>query len=179
LILDRPTERNVMEIKLSDSTRRRLDIQGFDGVSTEKLAEVAPWLRLAFGLCAVLAATGTALASPTLLLALVPIAALAALFPVHPFDLIYNHGIRHVTKTGSLPRRGAPSRFACGLGAVWLVTTAWLFSSGYTTAGYILGFTLTGVGLLVSTTDICIPSIIFRAVFGGPGRREGTDPAPS
>ena len=53
------------------------------------LAQVAPWLRLAFGLCATLAIVGTALASTTLLLTLAGIAFLAAVFPVHPFDLIY------------------------------------------------------------------------------------------
>ena len=135
------------------------------------LGPVASWLRLAFALCALVAGAGTALASPGLLLALVPVAALAAAFPVHPFDLIYNRWIRHLRGTGPLPRRGAPSRFACGLGAVWLLPTAWLFSSGRTTAGYILGGLLPAVAVLVSTTDICIPSLIFRGVFGFPPRR--------
>jgi hypothetical protein len=69
---------------LTDTTRRRLDIQGFERVDETALAQVAPWLRLAFGLCAVMAGAGTAMASPAILLALVPIAALAALLPVHP-----------------------------------------------------------------------------------------------
>lgn len=114
---------------------------------------------------------GTALASPTILLALVPVAALAAALPVHPFDVIYNLWIRHLRGTGPLPRRGAPSRFACGLGAVWLLPTAWLFSAGHTIAGYVLGGLLSAVAVLVSTTDICIPSLMFRGVFGFPKRR--------
>ncbi len=160
-----------MNRTLSATTQRRLDIQGFDTVDEHRLTEVAPWLRLAFGLCAMMAAVGTVMASPPVLLALVPIAGLAALFPVHPFDLIYNYGIRHIRRTGPLPKRGAPSRFACGLGAVWLVATAWAFTAGYAVAGYLLGAALTGVAVLVSTTDICIPSLIYRAVFGGPLRR--------
>jgi hypothetical protein len=159
---------------LTDTTRRRLDIQGFERVDERALAQVAPWLRLAFGLCAVLAGVGTAMGSPTILLLLVLIAALAALFPVHPFDLIYNHGIRFVTGTSPLPRRGAPSRFACGLGAVSLVATAWAFGSGHPVAGYILGGLLTGVAVLVSTTDICVPSLVYRSIFGFP-RRGATD----
>ncbi len=67
-----------------------------------------------FGLCAVMGGVGTAMASPTILLLLVPIAGLAALFPIHPFDLIYNYGIRFITKTAPLPRRGAPSRLSLG-----------------------------------------------------------------
>jgi hypothetical protein len=31
--------------------------------------------------------------------------------------------------------------------------------------GYILGALLTGVGMLVGTTDICIPSMIYNALF--------------
>jgi len=159
---------------LTDTTRRRLDIQGFERADERALARVAPWLRLAFGLCAAMAGVGTAMASPTILLLLVPVASLAALFPVHPFDLIYNHGIRFMTGTSPLPRRGAPSRFACGLGAVWLVATAWIFHTGHPVAGYVLGGLLTGVAVLVSTTDICIPSLVYRSIFGFP-RRRATD----
>jgi hypothetical protein len=39
---------------LTPRTRRLLDIQGFDAVDAQELAPVAPWLRLAFGLCALL-----------------------------------------------------------------------------------------------------------------------------
>jgi hypothetical protein len=157
---------------LTETTRRRLDIQGFERVDDRALGEVAPWLRLAFGLCAVMGGVGTAMASPTVLLVLVPIAGLAALFPVHPFDLIYNYGIRFITKTAPLPRRGAPSRFACGLGAVWLVATAWAFHAGRPLVGYALGGLLTAVAVLVSTLDVCIPSLLYRSACGFPPRRQ-------
>ena len=159
---------------LRNATCRRLDIQGFERVDERALAQVAPWLRLAFGLCAAMAGVGTAMGSPTILLLLVPVASLAALFPVHSFDLIYNYGIRFLTGTLPLPRRGAPSRFACGLGAVWLVASAWVFHTGHPVAGYALGGLLTGVAVLVTTTDICIPSLVYRSIFGFP-RRRATD----
>lgn len=154
-----------MSKALPATTRRRLNVQGFSDVDDETLADVAPWLRMAFGMCALLAGAGTALASPTILWVLTPIAALAALFPVHPFDLIYNYGIRYLRNTGPLPKRRAQSRFACGVGAAWLVATAWAFQSGALIAGYILGGALTGIAVLVSTTDICIPSMIYNALF--------------
>ncbi len=156
---------------ISVVTRRRLDIQGFTDVDENLLIQTAGWLRFAFALCTVLAGTGTALALPTLLFILVPIAALGAIFPVHPLDLIYNYGIRHITKTPQLPKRGAPNRFACGLGSVWLIVTALMFQYGYYMVGYILGAALTFVGLLVSTINFCIPSIIFRSIFGFPPKR--------
>jgi hypothetical protein len=161
-----------MRQTLTPRTRRLLEIQGFDAVDVLELAPVAPWLRLAFGLCGLLGGVGTLLASPTILLMLALIAALAAASPVHPFDLIYNHGIRHFTGTGPLPKRGAPTRFGCGMGAVLVLVTAWAFSAGHQVAGYALGGALTFVVLLVSTTDICIPSLIYRSIFGWPRARE-------
>jgi Domain of unknown function (DUF4395) len=157
-----------MRQTLGPRTRRLLDIQGFDGVDMQALAPVAPWLRLAFGLCGVLGGIGTLMASPTILLVLALIAALAAASPVHPFDLVYNYGIRYLTGTGPLPRRGAPTRFGCGMGAVLVLVTARTFSAGHLVVGYALGGMLTFVVLLVSTTDICIPSLIYRAIFGWP-----------
>ena len=150
---------------LSATTRRYLSVQGLGDVDDETLAETAPWQRMAFGLCALFAAAGTALASPTILWILMPIAALAALYPFHPFDLIYNHDIRYLRITGPLPKRRAQSRFACCVGAVWLVVTALAIQSGALITGYILGGALTGIALLVSTTDIRIMSMIYNALF--------------
>lgn len=154
-----------MRNTLSATTRRRLNVQGFCDVDDETLTNVAPWLRMAFGMCALMAGAGTVLASPTILWILTPIAALGALNPVHSFDLIYNYGFRFLRNTGPLPTRPAQNRFACGVGAVWLAATAWAFQSGALTVGYILGGVLTGIGVLVSTTDICIPSMIYNALF--------------
>lgn len=158
--------------ELTPRTSRLLDIQGFDTVDAQELARVAPWLRLTFGLCTVLGGLGTVLASPATLLVLAAVATLAAASPVHPFDLIYNYGIRHLTGTGPLPRRGVPSRVGCGLGVVFLLVTAWAFSAGHAVVGYALGGMLTFVVLLVSTTDICIPSMIYRSIFGWPPARD-------
>ena len=161
-----------MRQTLGPRTRRLLDIQGFEEVDTQELAPVAPWLRLTFALCGLLGGIGTLMASPTILLVLALIAAGAAASPVHPFDLIYNHGIRYFTGTGPLPRRGLPTRFGCGMGAILVLVTAWAFWAGHALVGYALGGMLTFVVLLVSTTDICIPSLIYRSVFGWPRARD-------
>jgi hypothetical protein len=157
---------------LMPRTSRLLDIQGFDTIDLQELAPIAPWLRLAFGLCGLLGGVGTALASPTIFLVLALVAALAAASPVHPFDLIYNYGIRRLTGTGPLPRRGVPTRVGCGIGAVLLLVTAWAFSTGHAVVGYALGGMLTFVVLLASTTDICVPSVIYRSIFGWPRARD-------
>ena len=150
---------------LSATTRARLDVQGLCDISDEVLASVTPWHRMAFFLCASLAGVGTLLASPTILFSLTAVSAPAALLPFHPFDLFYNYGIRHLRNTGPLPPRRAQSKFACGVATVWLVATALAFGAGMSVLGYILGALLTGVGMLVGTTDICIPSMIYNALF--------------
>jgi hypothetical protein len=166
-----------MRHALNARTRKRLHIQGLEAVDDVLLAEVAPWLRLAFALCAVLAGTATATASPAGLMVLVVISAWAAAVRVHPFDHIYNHGIRRLTRTPPLPPRGAPSRFACGFGSVWLLATAWLFAAGHAFWGYVLGGALTAVAALVATTDICLPSLVYRLLFGQP--RPARTPVPA
>ncbi|MBW2466145.1 MAG: DUF4395 domain-containing protein [Deltaproteobacteria bacterium] len=153
---------------LSPTIKRRLDIQGFTEVNRVVLEETAPWLRFAYGFCAVLTSVGVALASPAILLGLTFFSAWGAASAVHPFDHIYNYGIRRFTGTGPLPKRGGPGRFACGLGTVWLLVTAWAFYGGFMLTGYILGALLVLVAGLVSTTHFCIPSLIYRAIFGMP-----------
>jgi len=48
---------------------------------------------------------------------------------------------------------------------LWLAATALTFQSGELILGYVLGAVLTSVGMLVGTTDICIPSMIYDALF--------------
>ncbi len=150
---------------LSPATRKRLETQGFL-CDSPGFAQLEPWLRLTPSICTALMGLGTALALAPLLWALVPIALLGAVFPRHPFDLLYNLGLRHITGTPPLPRNGAPRRFACGVAAVWLTATASAFQSGAAWPGYLLGGVLTAVALLVSVTHFCIPSIIYQHLFG-------------
>jgi hypothetical protein len=153
---------------LTPTIKRRLHIQGFAETDSKVLEETAPWLGFPYLMCAILAAVGTALASPVVLLSLTFFSAWGAASPVHPFDYIYNYAIRRVTGTGPFPKRGVPGRFACGLGTVWLVVTAWAFYSGMMLTGYILGINLVVVAGLVGITHFCIPSLIFRSIFGFP-----------
>jgi hypothetical protein len=146
--------------------RHLLDIQGFGEVDDDTLARTQAWLRLAPALCGVVAALGTALPSPAILWLLAAIAAAGAILPYHPFDLLYNLGVRRMTHGPRLPDNRAPRRFACGLASVWLVVTGGLFAAGYAPAGYVLGAAFVAVAVLVATTHVCIPSMIFRTACG-------------
>jgi len=154
------------EVQLSRVVRQRLAIQGFVGLGDAQLSGVEPWLRFTPGLCTAIVGVGTLLAFPVLLWTLVPLALLGAIFPRHPFDYIYNYGLRRFSGTGPLPTNGAPRRFACGLASVWIAATATAFAVGFAPLGYALGGILCAVGLLVSTTHFCIPSLVYRFLTG-------------
>jgi len=146
----------------------RLDAQGYVNVDRQRLREVEPWLRWSPALCAAVMVIGTLLASPLILWGLAPFAALGAVFPRHPFDYIYNLGVRRLTRTSPLPPHGAPRRFACGVASIWLVATGAAFAADLTALGYVLGGTISAVAALVGTTHFCIPSLIYGLVFGRP-----------
>lgn len=145
--------------------RRRIEAQGFRGLDDAALAEIGPWLRWSPALCAVLMATGTILASPPVLWALAAIALLGAVLPFHPFDVLYNQGVRHLTGTRPLPHHGPQRRFACGMAAAWLAGTGLAFQEGAAVLGYVLGGTLTFVAAIIAVTHFCIPSLVYNKLF--------------
>jgi hypothetical protein len=97
-----------MTTLLSATIVRRLRTQGFT-VDEPCLADASLGLRIAPALCAVVAAIGTATASPAILFALAGIALLGAVLPFHPVDPIYNYAIRSRFRVGRFPAHCAPS----------------------------------------------------------------------
>jgi hypothetical protein len=140
-------------------TARNLAVQGYRLTGEE--AHKLRWaLRLPTGLCFVLVSLGLALQSAVLLLALVPIGAAAGWTRRHPFDLIWNQGLRHLTGASALPANPTPRRHAFKLGTIWLLAIGLLFALGQPTAAPILGAILLPVCGLVTLTNYCIPSTL-------------------
>ncbi len=152
------------------TTRHRLEIQGYH-LTDEEIRAYRLGLRFAYALCVVLAGTGIIAESIPLLSFTMAVAFAAAWLPRHPFDYLYNHVVRHVVGRPAIPPRTSQGRFACGVASVWLMVTIYLFSMHYTIAAWALGLTLVGVGTLVSTTDICIPSICYNFLFSRPRKK--------
>ena len=143
-----------------------LELRGIACSSDPEFAKVVPWIRTTFILCGSLVGIATAFAFTPLLWAMVPIAAAGAIFTVHPFDLFYNYGLRHLTGTRPLARNGAPTRFGCGLAMTWIVAIALSFHLGAASLGYALGGALTAIAAIVSITHFCIPSFVYQFFFG-------------
>jgi hypothetical protein len=159
--------------------RRRLaEMQGFTGLDDRTLAQVDPWLRLAPAICMAWAGVGTALGSALVLAALIPFAAGGAIGPRHPFDYVYELGVRPRLGTPQIPRYGAPRRFACALASVWLAAAAAAFYLGAATLGTLLGASLVLAAAFPTFAGFCIPSWIYTRLLhpqAAPARRgEGT-----
>lgn len=149
-----------------------LGVQGYR-LSAEQRRALRGGLRFPTALCLALVIVGLALQSAVLILALVPIGAVAGWTARHPFDLIWNHGLRHLADAPELPQNPAPRRHSFKLATVWLLVVGLLFAFGAETAGLTLGGILVGVCGLVTVTNFCIPSTLL----GAWSRRRGPGPA--
>ena len=147
-------------------TRRWVEMQGYVGLDDARVIETDRWSRLAPALCMVWVAAGTWLRSPTFLWILMPIAALGAVLPWRPFDLLYNHGLRYPVGGRSLPPSGIPRRFACSIATLWIGAIGWAFHSGATTLGYWLGASMVLAASSATFLGFCIPSFIYRRAYG-------------
>lgn len=148
------------------TVRKNLQAQGFCGLNDKTCAELNYPLRLSPAICMVWAAVGTALASPSILWALAPFAALGAILPGHPFDVLYNYGLRHLLGKPAIPRYGFRRRFACALATIMVATAAWGFQAGMPMLGSIVGWSLVAAAFVNVSTGFCVPSFIVRIFFG-------------
>jgi len=149
-----------------DSIRNNIQAQGFCGLDDETCTQINYPLRLSPAICMTWAAVGTALASPAILWALAPFAALGAILPGHPFDVFYNYGLRHLQGTPALPPYGARRRFACAMATVMIVVAAWGFQAGMPLLGQVVGWSLVAAAFVNVVTGFCIPSFMARMLLG-------------
>ena len=146
--------RNEMTASWTDAN---LAVQGY--CLTPEESRALRWgLRFPTALCLALVVLGLALQSSVWILSLVPIGAVAGWSPRHPFDLIWNHGLRHLSGSPELPPNPTPRRHAFKLATFWLLAVGILLAVGEVTAGLVLGGVLLGVCGLVTVTNFCIPS---------------------
>ncbi|UCH29864.1 MAG: DUF4395 family protein [Myxococcales bacterium] len=146
-------------------TRKFLRLQGyeFDDASFDELAR---WMRWPYVFCASAVVAGVTLASPWILWGLAAFAASTVFLPSHPFNYPYNYVVRHITGTRALPPGTTQGKFGCGMGALMLVGIGYAFYTGATTVGYALGGAMAAMVTFLAVTQICIPSLLYKALFG-------------
>jgi len=141
------------------SADANLAVQGYRLSSQERRA-LGFGLQFPTALCLVLVVAGLALQSAVMILALVPIGAVAGWTARHPFDLLWNHGLRRLFDAPQLPPNPTPRRHAFKLATVWLLAVGVLLAVGQATAALVLGGVLVAVCGLVTVTHFCVPSTL-------------------
>ncbi len=152
--------------QISTTARERIQMQGFCGLSDATYAQINYPLRLSPGIMMVWVAVGTVLASAQILWALVPFTALAAILTGHPFDVLYNYGLRYLMGTQKLPRYGLRRRFAFALATTMVSVAAGAFQAGVPSLGYIVGGAIVASTCLNVITGICGPAVLAGRLFG-------------
>jgi hypothetical protein len=127
---------------LSDDERRRLSLG----------------LRFSTGTCLLLVITALALESSAVMFALSGVGLVAGLASRHPFDLVWNYGVRHVAGGPALPPNPTPRRHAFKVATVWLLGVAALLAAGLTAIALVLGGLLVAACATVTALNFCIPS---------------------
>jgi hypothetical protein len=90
--------------------------------------------------------------------ALSGIGLVAGFGPRHPFDLLWNHVIRHLFGGPALPPNPTRRRHALKVAGVWLALVGVLFVAGAPTAALVVGSLLVAGCWAVTAANFCIPS---------------------
>ena len=150
--------------------RRRLEVQSFLNQPCEVLYALKNWWRFTPSLNWIITLIGTVLAWPNILFALAVVMTIALVTPSHPFDWLYNYGIRYLSGTPRLPKSGQRRKVIFALAAVLNALLGALFLMGYTMVGYILGSIMTVLGGLLVIINLCVVSELIAKIFGAPTR---------
>jgi Domain of unknown function (DUF4395) len=152
--------------QISTTVRERIQAQGFCGLNDATYAQINYPLRLSPAIMMVWVAVGTVLASAQILWALVPFTALGAILTGHPFDVLYNHGLRYLLGSPELPRYGARRRFGFAMATTMTVMAACAFRAGVPLLGYIVGGAIVASACVQVSTGICGPAVLAGLLFG-------------
>jgi hypothetical protein len=179
--------------RLSTSTERNLNRQGFVNLDQEAKACYSLPLRFTPGIGTALIAIGLVLHSAIWLGSIALVALSGALLPSGMvIDQVYNLGVRHLFRAPALPPTPKPRQFSYLLSTGLLVGSALCFYYGLSMLGFFLGGMVLIGGTILTTTLWCLGSWFYRLVFGsaaaknsrhcharnGPGQ-ETTTPRPA
>ena len=134
-----------------------LSTQGYCLSDTER-RELSVGLRFSTGLCLALVIVALALESPVMVFALSVIGVIAGLSARHPFDHLWNHGVRHLVGGPPLPPNPTRRRHAFKVATAWLVVVGGLLAASATIVALALGGLLVAACATVTATNLCLPS---------------------
>jgi hypothetical protein len=137
--------------------RSNLSTQG-NCLSDAERRELSVGLRFSTGLCLTLVLVVLALESPVMVFALSVIGVIAGFSARHPFDHLWNYGVRHLVGGPPLPPNPTRRRHAFKVAIAWLVVVGGLLAAGATIVALALGELLVAACATVTATNLCLPS---------------------
>ena len=150
---------------LSNTRLRRLRAQGFETQSDAELTNLSFGIRFAYRLCITIMIVGLLMQSIEMFAFLMLVAFSSILMPNHLFDYFYNHLMSRRMNLPKLPPRSKQLKFACTIATSWLATIIYFMNAGDMMVASILTGMFIIIALLPSTIDLCVPSIIYNAIF--------------
>jgi len=149
--------------------RKRIEAQGFLGLSDKEIDDLNYWFRFAPAVCLIWTAIGIGFTSKLVVCSLVPFAIFGAIMRIHPFDLLYERVLRfHQPIRPSMPTYGLPRRFACLMAASILTFAGVAFDFRLWWLGYMMGIVIIVAGTIQVATGFCGLSKIYGRLFGEP-----------
>jgi hypothetical protein len=152
--------------------QRNLTTQGYCLTDTER-RELAVGLRFSTGLCLSLVVVALVLQSAVMAFALTGVGLVASFASRHPFDHVWDHAVRRLVGGPRLPESPRQRRDAFKVATMWLLAVAVLLATGATAVALVLGGLLLAACMVVTTTNLCLPSETFA---WWERRRERRDP---
>ena len=116
-------------------------------------------LRFATGLCLALTAGALIAGSAPAFLALAVVAAVGGFSERHPFDYLWNRGVRRLFGAPSLPPSPRRRRHAFKAATAMMLVEAALLAAGAAVAAAIFGALILGACATVTVTNLCLPSL--------------------
>ncbi len=150
--------------------RHRLEAQSILHQSSNTLHELKHWWRFTPTLNWLITLVGIILTSPPILYIQAVLMGVALVLPYHPFDWIYNYGLRKVTRTAPLPKSGQRRKIMFGFACVLIAVLGIWFDVGNYLAGYIQGGIMVLLGGLLMLFNLCVLSEVLAKIFGMPNR---------
>jgi len=137
--------------------------QGYNDCTASELRNISNGLRFTPTICMFIAAYGLYIQNPYLHFFIALLGIGSFWFPKHhPFDLLYNHVIRHFLGAVKIPPSPLPRRIACLIGGSMNVFIGISFMAGSVLSAYIFGAMLISLQIIVITTHFCLASYLYE-----------------
>jgi Domain of unknown function (DUF4395) len=159
---------DVRQILADPSRSRPVRLLRLQGLRGERLTQAvaAGWsIRIGPAACAAIGAVALIAASPLLYGIAAGLAGLGAVLPNHSIELAYVAWARRTGRTAPPPNR-AGRRFGCLVASICFLLAGWGLSHDVAVLFWTFGSVMVAMPAFVAATNLCVPSLVFTAMFG-------------